>query len=124
MKIKQIKVKYSQDHVIVSASCAIRHFGRDEIYFKFDRKYEDYLFPDASPFAACLLVASMKKGEDLIIEGAISEQLYKGMHEIMKVMLSWNIGLQPIRIIPQNLVRDTQNPKFVASFFSGGVDAF
>src|SRR5487761_1601268 len=33
-----------------------------------------YVHDDASPFAAALLLPSMKQGEDLIIEGSISDQ--------------------------------------------------
>ena len=66
----------------------------------------------------------MKQGEDLIIEGSISDQLYKGMHAVMQETLSWNIGLKPIKIKAGTLVADTLQPDRTASFFSGGVDSF
>src|SRR6266446_10097077 len=124
MKIKNIKVETEGNSIKVSAMCTIRHFGDDEIYFKFDKRYKDFLMTDASPFAAALLIPSMKLGEDLIIEGSISEKLFKNMREIQKTILSWNIGCKPINIIPEKLIKDTQKPTEVATFFSGGVDSF
>ena len=84
----------------------------------------DYIHHDASPFAAALLLPSMKQGEDLVIEGSISAQLYRGMHAIMQEVLKWDIGLQPIKIEADALVADPPRPQRSASFFSGGVDSF
>src|SRR6202023_821130 len=84
----------------------------------------DYIHNDASPFAAALLLPSMKQGEDLVIEGSISAQLYQGMHAIMREVLKWDIGLQPIKIEADALVADPPRPQRSASFFSGGVDSF
>ena len=66
----------------------------------------------------------MRRGEDLIIDGCISERLYNGMHEIMAEVLSWNIGLNPIKIQVGSLIADPPRPARSASFFSGGVDSF
>ena len=79
---------------------------------------------DASPFAAALLLPSMKQGEDLIIHGSISERLYHGMHAVMREVLRWDIGLKPVDIQPGAVVADTHEPRSTASFFSGGVDSF
>ena len=66
----------------------------------------------------------MKQGEDLVIQGSISRQLYQGLHEIMREVLTWDIGLRPIRIQVGELVPDPPRPPRSASFFSGGVDSF
>ena len=124
MEIRNVSLKEVDDSIVLSADCTLRHFGSDTIYFKFDKKYKDFIVADASPFAAALLVPAMKLGQDLIIEGAISEKLYRGMHEVMTIMLSWNIGLKPISIIASELKKDEYAPQKNASFFSGGVDSF
>lgn len=124
MKIKNIRIEYDNNHVILVADCKIRRFGFDRVYFSFDRKYKDYICKDASPFAACLLIPSMKQGEDLIIEGAVSRKLYDGMHEIMRVMEGWNIGLKKIKIRVEAITEDQLSSSETASFFSGGVDSF
>jgi len=124
MKIKNVQIKTEGETVFLTADCVVRYSGIDTIYFKFDKKYKDFIAADASPFAAALLIPSMKLGQDLIIEGEISEKLYQGLQEIMKTVLSWNIGLRSIKIIANNLVKDNFNATKTAAFFSGGVDSF
>jgi hypothetical protein len=124
MKILEVKTRETADTITMYATCKIRRIGYDEVYFTFDKKYQSFLQIDASPFAAALLIPSMKQGEDLIVEGSMSQELYEGMHRIMDIFLSWNIGLKPIRIVAKNLTSDTARPKATASFFSGGVDSF
>jgi hypothetical protein len=46
------------------------------------------------------------------------------MHAVMREVLSWNIGLKPIKIKADALVADPLQPRRAASFFSGGVDSF
>ncbi len=124
MKIGAVQLQESGDSVVLSAECILRHFGPDTIYFKFDKKYRDFIVADASPFAAALLVPAMKLGQDLIIEGTVSEKFYYGLQQIVRTMVSWNIGLQPISITADRLTKDTYTPTKVATFFSGGVDSF
>jgi hypothetical protein len=124
MKIRDVQLCTNDKFITLSAICKIRRLGEDTVYFRFDKKNKDYIFSDASPFAAALLIPSMKQGEDLIIHSSISEALYHGMQQIMEIMLTWNIGLHPITIKADTLVKDMQNPTIVATFFSGGVDSF
>lgn len=110
---------------VLSAQCKIRKIGWDSVYFSLnDAAQGSHVYNDASPFAAALLLPSMKQGEDLIIKGSISEQLYKGMHAIMHEVLQWNIGLKPIKIEADAMVPDVCEADSSASFFSGGVDSF
>lgn len=124
MKILEVNTRETAETITIFAKCKIRHIGYDEAYFTFDKMYKPFLKVDASPFAAALLIPSMRMGEDLIIKGKISKELYDGMHKIMELFLSWNIGLKPIEIIADELVTDTANPTITATFFSGGVDSF
>lgn len=124
MRILEVSTRETAKTITIFAKCKIRRIGYDEAYFTFDKKYKSFMEVDASPFAAALLLPSMRMGEDLIIEGKISKELYMGMHKIMELFLSWNIGLKPIKIIVDELVVDTAKPKVSASFFSGGVDSF
>lgn len=124
MKVLEVNTRETADTITIFAKCKIRRIGYDEAYFTFDKKYKSFLKVDASPFAAALLIPSMRLGEDLTIEGAISKELYAGMHQIMKYFLDWNIGLKPIKIKADRLVADTARPTATASFFSGGVDSF
>lgn len=126
MKIKNVQLEEQENFILLTAECTLRKFGADTVYFKFDKKYKDFIAVDASPFAAALLIPAMKLGQDLHIEGEISEQLYQGMQKIMKIVLTWDLGLKPISITVDTLTKkDTHNTATrKASFFSGGVDSF
>ena len=124
MIIKNIRLTEENETLKLSADCKIRKIGFDTIYFTFDKKFASFLYPDASPFAAALFIPCMKEGEDLIIHGSISEKLYSGMQKIMDIMITWNTGLKKIRIIPDAISEDENEPHAIASFFSGGVDSF
>ncbi len=125
MVIKDISATRSKDGATLTATCKLRKVGWDKLYIKLEgARHHDYLFEDAGPFAAALLIPSMKQGEDLIVHGSMSQQLYDGMHEVMKVMLGWDIGLKAIAIKADKLVKDKQAGTHTASTFSGGVDSF
>jgi hypothetical protein len=124
MTIKDITLTNYKNDAVLSAQCKLRKIGWDTIYFKINSSKQSYVCSDASPFAAALLLPAMKQGQDLIIKGSISRQLYEGMQQIMKEVLQWDIGLQAIRIRADALVEDTQRPSKAGSFFSGGVDSF
>ncbi len=126
MRVKNIHLKEDSNSITLSADCKIRPVGWDTLYFKFNKKYKDDLVCDGSPFAAALLIPSMFRNEDLIIDGSVSKELYDGMHRIMDMMAGWDweIKLHRIKIQAQEIKQDTGNPKKVATFFSGGVDSF
>jgi hypothetical protein len=124
MKVSNVRLNETKSHVILSAKCKVRRVGSDEVYFKVPIKYRYFVHADASPFAAALLLPSMKQNEDLIIEGPISKQLLDGMHNIMEIVSGWGIGLKPIKIRADKIVEDTLKPSGVATTFSGGVDSF
>lgn len=125
MIIKDITVSRNKDSVTLSADCKIRKIGWDNIYITLEgKKHHDFIFEDASPFAAALLLPSMRVGEDLIIHGSISEQLFTGMQAVVEEVLTWGIGLQRIQIKPDAVTPDSQQPSRTGTFFSGGVDSF
>jgi hypothetical protein len=122
--IKDIQLTRTSRESVLSAKCKIRKIGWDEIYFSVDTRYDDYICEDASPFATALLLPAMKQGEDLIIDGSISAQLWTGMQAAMREVLQWDIGLKPVAVKPQELTPDTGDARKTATFFSGGVDSF
>jgi hypothetical protein len=125
MIIKDTQLYRDNETTTLSAKCRLRKIGWDTVYFSVGNILPgNYIHHDASPFAAALLLPSMKQGENLVIEGSISAQLYRGMHAIMQEVLKWDVGLQPIKIEVGALVADPPRPQRSASFFSGGVDSF
>jgi len=125
MIIKDIKLTSTRSRATLSANCKIRKLGWDKVYFSVDAKNKDYIYGDASPFAAALLIPAMMQGEDLVIKGSISKKLYENMQEVMReVPITWDKRLRPIRILPDAIVEDTTQADHVACFFTGGVDSF
>ena len=125
MIIKETQIQRAGAATVLSAKCKVRKVGWDRLYFSLENTaHGDRIQNDASPFAAALLLPSMKQGTNLIIEGSISGRLYMGMHEVMQEVLRWDIGLQPVSIEAAALVTDPPRPRRSASFFSGGVDSF
>ena len=125
MIIRNIRLGNLDTAAVLSAQCKIRKIGWDTVTFGVTNAAQAaHVHDDASPFAAALLLPSMKRGENLIIEGTISERLYKGMHAVMHEVLNWGIGLEPVKIEANTVVADTLQPYRTASFFSGGVDSF
>ncbi len=124
MTVKSIQTIIEGDYIKVTATCKIRYFAEDQIYFKVHKKFESYLCLDASPFATVLLIPSMKRGEDLVINGTISKKLYQNLLKLVEICSGWNVGLKPIKIKVKGFTPENQTPKYIASFFSGGVDSF
>lgn len=125
MIIKDARLHHGDGTTTLSARCKIRKVGWDTVYLGTgDEAGGQYVPGDSSPFAAALLLPSMRQGEDLIIEGTISTRLYHGLHAIMREVLTWDIGLRPIKIEAGALVPDAPRPLRSAAFFSGGVDSF
>ena len=119
--MRQVK---TADHIALSARCKVRRIGLDDLSFIIPRRFEGFICADASPFAAALLLPSMKLGEDLVIRGAVSARLHAGMTAIVRTVAAWDVGLRPIDIRADDLVPDMIIPSITGAFFSGGVDSF
>jgi hypothetical protein len=124
MKVLDVRQRQSADKIVLSARCKVRRLGLDVLSFKVPDRFAEFIFADASPFAAALLLPSMKLGEDLIIRGSVSTRLHAGMREIVQIVSGWDIGLKPIDVIVDELVPDRIAPGVTGVFFSGGVDSF
>ena len=125
MIVRDVRLARTGDATVLSARCKIRKLGWDTVYYSVENAAQSAdVYNDASPFATSLLLPSMKQGEDLIIRGSISQQLYKGMHAVMQEVLDWNLGFKPIEIKVDEVAADTNTPHRTAVFFSGGVDSF
>jgi hypothetical protein len=125
MRITNVQLERQGERVTLSARCKIRPVGWDRVFFSFEKKYEPFLFTDASPFAAALLIPSMFLCEPLQIEGTISRELREGLTRAMETFLSWKLPhFRRISIEAAKTERDPERASGVATFFSGGVDSF
>src|SRR5277367_4158821 len=111
MKVRNIRLHETESTVSLLADCKIRHIGWDTMYFTVDKKYKDFIYADASPFAAALLIPAMFLGEDLIVEGSFSRKLYNGMKPITDKLLEWGWPLKRVDVKSRNIIEDAIEPK-------------
>ncbi len=124
MIITKIKLEKIKDKVIISAEITDTNKRKSSIFFEINEKYNKYVYSDASPFLAFVLFPAMKLGEDIYIEGSISNQLSENTQLIMNTVSKWNIGLKKISIFASEISMDKNNLGNIGCFFSGGVDSF
>jgi hypothetical protein len=124
MVIRDIKLTQENGQAVLSAECRVRKIGWDRVFFSVPETQADYLYPDASPFVAALLIPAMRQGEDLVVHGSLSKQLYDNLPAIMQTAAGWGVGLKPVAVRADTLQPDSAPGSRTASFFSGGVDAF
>lgn len=124
MIIEQIRLKTGKEKIILSAIVGFKRRKKQQVYLSTDKKHQQFIANDASPFLAAVLIPCMKTGEDIIIHGSISQKLLKNTQKIMDLLTSWNKHLTRISITADQITEDTYSPKNTASFFSAGVDSF
>jgi hypothetical protein len=124
MRVLDVRQRKAGEQIILSARCKVRRLGLDVLSFAVPIRFADFLAADASPFAAALLLPSMKLGEDLVIQGSISARLHAGMTEMIRTVSRWDVGLKPIRVIADELLQDPAAGELTGAFFSAGVDSF
>jgi len=124
MVITNIAVTKSSKQVILSADITFRGKQTQRAYIKVSKAYEDFVYNDASPFLAAVLLPCMKTRENIYVDGSISEVLLKNTIDIMTLVKKWNIGMYKIKIRSKKISKDTKNPKYIGAFFTAGVDSF
>ena len=98
----------------------------DEIlWFDVPSRFEPDLTASGNPWLLCLLPLAMSLGERLQISLPLDPTLFRHAEEIMRLWRCWHPPLQPIEIEAGGfaLARAPAAGK-LASFFTGGVDAF
>lgn len=124
MVISNISYSKNANAVTLSADITFANKKTQRAYITADKQYERFIARDASPFLAAILLPCMKTGEDIFVEGTVSEKLLTNTRDIMKLIVKWNVGLKKIKIRVQDSTKDTFTPKYTASFFTAGVDSF
>lgn len=128
MTIKNILLTSNNSHTTLSADFAFQGQKFRQMFFRVGNKYKTFIFNDASPFLASLLLPCMKRKENILIEGAVSKKVLNSIPEIMNVVKKWNVGFNKISIktssISASASKYIKAPDASGSFFTGGVDSF
>lgn len=100
--------------------------GAGTLWFSVDSAHADLLSTTADAALLGLLLPAMFAGEDVHIDGTVSERLYYHLSfGFQKLLLAHRPWLKPVRIIPARLESVMPDPGAgVATGFSGGIDSF
>ncbi len=113
----------------VQIRASVEWEGRKEyLWYAVERPYAGYLTTERlDAFVVGLLLPAMAAGEDIRVEGPMSEKLHWNLtHYYMRIMSSVNPALRPVHIIAAERYnrRPTPAPVGVATGFSAGIDSF
>jgi hypothetical protein len=126
MRLLDIRLDVKPERVRLTGEIE-REYTRDrsEIYFDFDRSGGSPPEALADPFAAAMLIRSMRAGEMLDIKSPISPQLCFRLQRIRDIFHTWYPEFASIEL--RTVARDEESVRAkvnAATFFSGGVDSF
>ncbi len=97
----------------------------DFLWYTIPRRYSNLLSGLCDGPLVGLLIPSMARGEDIYVEGPVSERLYHNVsgpyQDLLKIMIP---SLERINIFSGDLVRNKARGDGVATGFSAGVDSF
>lgn len=108
--------------------CDMEQEGRvTSFWLSFDARLRDCVTVDRyDAFLTMAILYGMELGEDIAIDGAVSEKLYYGIvTELMPQIATFLPGMQPISIKAGSLRRNSEarRPSGTGILFSGGVDS-
>ena len=96
-----------------------------ELWFTIDGIPGDFLSDLMDGPLVGLLVPAMARGEDIIIEGPVSERLHHSLSEpVQRLLQCMYPQLRQIRIMPEETRYLTQRGAGVITGFSAGIDSF
>src|SRR4028118_737543 len=99
--------------------------GTETLWYSLGEEYADLVSDRSDAPLVALLIRAMACGEDIHLDGTISERLYYNLSRSYQHVLRAVIpSLRLINIYPDNVQPATQRASGVATGFSGGIDSF
>jgi len=116
-----------EGEVALIADVESEKFNIDTIWFSVPRKYETWLTKDRyDGFLVALLYPAMAYGENIEIDGTVSERLYQNVKEcVIPILLVYSPNLKKINIsVKETTDKIIETATHIGTGFSGGVDSF
>lgn len=125
MKINKPKISMRKNSVIYSVDVE-SSFGRKKLWFSMQSCFSELLTNSSDAPLLALLIPAMANGEDIYIDGSISEKLFYNLSRQYQCLLRLVIpSVKPIKIYPNELLTNFSNQKGgVATGLSGGIDSY
>lgn len=95
------------------------------LWYSLAEEYADMVSDSSDAALVALLLPAMQEGQDIYLEGSISERLYYHLRgPYQELMQVWMPRLKRIKIHPSDLHVHPANSNGVAAGFSAGVDSY
>ncbi len=126
MVIKAISRSKVGGKVTLSAQVHFQGKKAERMCFTVEEKYGELVSDSADAFLAAVLLPCMKTGEDIIVEGNVSQKFLENTEKIMDLVEGWKVGMRKVVIKSSShkVIRSSGVSNVCASFFSAGVDSF
>ncbi len=127
MRIFNLETRNKDRSIVLSADVVFDGKKPERIWFEIEDIRVETPAIDYTPFLACVLLPCLKLGENIYIEGNVSEKFLEKTKKLMDLVVGWKVGFRKITIetAPSQLLSEKSTSlKGVGTFFSGGVDSF
>lgn len=99
--------------------------GATELWFGVAEEHGDLVSDRADAAVLALLLPAMRAGEDLYVEGPVSEKLHYGLSGLFQAVMQHLVpALRPVRIHAAEIGPAPGRAQGVATGFSAGIDSF
>lgn len=124
MRILPLEIIDSGEEIILSYKFLMSETS-DELWYSISKEYRSFVTDLLDGCLVALLIPAMVRGEDIFLEGSVSERLYYNLSGPYQVLLKHLIpSLTTIQIHPKGLSTGGSRAPGVATGFSCGVDSF
>lgn len=125
MKIKRPRIEREDGQALYRADVESPD-GSATLWYSVDEQFGDLLADTCDGPLIALLIPAMARGEDIQVDGAISERLlYNASRPLQRVLQQLNPRLRPIRIHADHVHAGVSDSGAgVATGFSGGIDSY
>lgn len=98
--------------------------GKEVLWYRLNDSFADLVSPSCDAALAALLLPAMANGEDVIVEGPISEKLLFNLTRYQVLLQRIMPDLCQVRIAAEEVSSFPITSRGVATGFSGGIDSF
>ena len=124
IKICKPKIIHNQSTVIYNAKIK-NEIDENELWYKLPCEFESLVSDSSDAALVALLIPAMTAGEDIFVEGWISEKLYHNLsYRYQKILQTVIPFLKIIKINVKELRSIDYKAQGVATGFSAGVDSY
>ncbi len=125
MIIKKPAIKIHQDKILYEVAVTTEAPFPNKLWYQIDIGFGDFISETSDAPLLALLIPAMTYGEDIIVEGSVSENLLFNLNNDVQVIYSiFHPHLKKINIHAQRVYSHSYPSGNVASGFSGGIDSF